>query len=365
MVARPDSTAQRRGGQCKNTGSLSLLDIVREVDKARTFPGGLAEFYIVTSADRDAKLQAAVRRYFISNSAPFVVEVLFWEDIVADIAAAPNVVAKHWKGFGGQAQSSEAESETDSTYEEDERVAEARHLYQVELVELFLERVSRDDFEQMLVRAGHGHMLQEVTEDTSYPALARYAVTRAMVGDWLRDVLRVAPADVSEDPRLNPPRGIVSRTSPIADHRRRRIAMLLQHMACLEGQQVITPGFLWIARGHENGHKVSVRDGDSSGDDGLLDYMGAIDLESVRDHLHNVLETALALISELDRDTVIAEEVPVAYMRLMHGLNARARILRHALRHGVPERASSDYHELIAQRDSAVELLICRLRENK
>jgi hypothetical protein len=128
-------------------------------------------------------------------------------------------------------------------------------------------------------------------------------------------------------------------------------------MARLEGQQVQTPGFLLIAHGHESGLNASPCDS------GPSDYMAAIDLESVRGHLHEVLEITLGLIAELDSDTVIAEEVPDAYMALMRGLNARERILRHALRHGAAERASKDYQELIEQRDAAVDLLVGHLRE--
>jgi hypothetical protein len=257
----------------------------------------------------------------------------------------------------------EARSKAESIHDEEEQMQEWRHLYQGALVDILLERVSREDFERILIRVRHGHILQEVTEGTSYSALARYALTRAIVGDWLRDLLRMVPTDVSEDPRLRALQGVIPRIPTTADPRRRRIARLLQHMSRLEGQQVQTPGFLWIAHGHESGFNASFRDTNSDRAIGLSDYMAAIDLESVRDHLHEVLETTLGLIAELDSDTVIAEEVPDAYMALMRGLNARARILRHALRHGAAERASKDYQELIGQRDAAVELLVRHLRE--
>ena len=254
----------------------------------------------------------------------------------------------------------EARSSAENIHDEEEQMLETRHLYQDALVDILLERVSREDFERMLIQVRRGHILQEVTEGTSYSAFARYALTRAIVGDWLRDLLRMAPTDVTEDPRLHAIQGAISRIPATADPRRRRIAKLLQHMSRLEGQQIQTPGYLWIAHGHEGGFNPSLRGTDL---DGLFGYMAAIDLESVRDHLHDVLETTLGLIAELDSDTVIAEEVPDAYKALMSGLNARAKILRHALRHGAAERASKDYQELIEQRDAAVELLVRHLRE--
>jgi hypothetical protein len=88
------------GGQSKNTDALTLADVIAEVAKALSFPGGIAEFYVVASGDRDVQLQTDVREHFKANPAPFHVEVIFWPDIVADISADDALVAKHWKGFG-------------------------------------------------------------------------------------------------------------------------------------------------------------------------------------------------------------------------------------------------------------------------
>lgn len=103
IVGHPPWLAGRTaGGQCKNTEVLSLAEVVAEVTKAKTFPGGLAEFYVITTGDRDAALQAAVREHFRANPAPFHVELVFWPDVIADISLEDGVVAKHWKGFGAQ-----------------------------------------------------------------------------------------------------------------------------------------------------------------------------------------------------------------------------------------------------------------------
>lgn len=88
------------GGQSKNTEDLTLAMVLAEVDKAKTFPGGLAEFYVVTSGERDAALQNAVRQHFKMHPAPFDVELVFWPDITADVSQDETLVAKHWKGFG-------------------------------------------------------------------------------------------------------------------------------------------------------------------------------------------------------------------------------------------------------------------------
>lgn len=87
------------GAQCKNTDSLTLATVIAAVEEAKTFKGGLGEFLVLTTADRHAALQADVRDYFKSNPAPFHVEVIFWQDIVDDIAQDETLVNKHWKSF--------------------------------------------------------------------------------------------------------------------------------------------------------------------------------------------------------------------------------------------------------------------------
>src|ERR1700759_1578474 len=46
------------GAQCKNTDSLTLAVIIAEVDEAKTFPGGLSEYLILTTGDRATTLPA-------------------------------------------------------------------------------------------------------------------------------------------------------------------------------------------------------------------------------------------------------------------------------------------------------------------
>jgi len=86
------------GAQCKNTEAINVNMVIAETREAATFAGGLAEFLLVTSADRDAALQAAVRDHFRVNPAPFHVEMIFWGDITADLAVDDALIEKHWKG---------------------------------------------------------------------------------------------------------------------------------------------------------------------------------------------------------------------------------------------------------------------------
>jgi hypothetical protein len=103
VVGHPKWLKKPAGGQSKNTDSPTLAMVTAEVDKAKDFPGGLSEFLFVTSGDRDAELQAAVREHYVASPAPFHVEVIFWQDITADLAGHDELVLKHWKGFGGPA----------------------------------------------------------------------------------------------------------------------------------------------------------------------------------------------------------------------------------------------------------------------
>jgi hypothetical protein len=95
----PWAKGKTAGAQCKNTDSPTLASVNSEVEKAKGFKGGLSEFLVVTSGDRDSSLQAEVREHYKVQPAPFHVEILFWSDVVADISGDAELVAKHWKGF--------------------------------------------------------------------------------------------------------------------------------------------------------------------------------------------------------------------------------------------------------------------------
>jgi hypothetical protein len=88
------------GAQCKNTDALTLKDVVAEATKAKSFRGGLGEFLVFTTGERDATLQAEVREHFRNDPLPFHVEVVFWPDIVLDLSSDEALVRKHWHGFG-------------------------------------------------------------------------------------------------------------------------------------------------------------------------------------------------------------------------------------------------------------------------
>jgi len=84
------------GAQCKNTLNPTLEMVVDEVAKAITFQPSLSEYLFVTAADRDVRLQEQVRLHYAKNPARFPVRVLFWDDLVHDMAGHPRLFKKHW-----------------------------------------------------------------------------------------------------------------------------------------------------------------------------------------------------------------------------------------------------------------------------
>ena len=89
---------QLSGAQCK-ARKLSVPLLVDEIDKAKTFRPKLSELLLVTTDSRDAELQATVLQHLENNPPPFRVEILFWEDVVLELAANADLIRKHWPGF--------------------------------------------------------------------------------------------------------------------------------------------------------------------------------------------------------------------------------------------------------------------------
>lgn len=84
------------GAQCKNTDTLSLAKLIKEVESAEAFTPGLEEYYFVVAAHRDAVFQKKVREHFNSKPAPFRVVVFFWEDLLSELTKKPEVIDKFW-----------------------------------------------------------------------------------------------------------------------------------------------------------------------------------------------------------------------------------------------------------------------------
>ncbi|MCB9609035.1 MAG: hypothetical protein H6716_20755 [Polyangiaceae bacterium] len=79
--------------------NLAFDTVLDEVAKARTFRPELEKYVIVASCSRDVDLQEQVREYTTKTSCPFQVEVLFWPDILRELAGDRALVRKYWPDF--------------------------------------------------------------------------------------------------------------------------------------------------------------------------------------------------------------------------------------------------------------------------
>ncbi len=89
------------GIQCKRhdaalNAAVTESELRGEIAKARGFKPKLARFILATTAPRDVKIQAVVRRLNERKRKPFSVEVLFWDDVLALYGKHPAVFRRHY-----------------------------------------------------------------------------------------------------------------------------------------------------------------------------------------------------------------------------------------------------------------------------
>lgn len=81
--------------QCKAVDVLSLNDVKTEVTNAEGFKPVPAEYVLLTTLNRDVKLQEAVR----GTSWPFAVRLMFWEDLSLELSGHPDLLKKHFPAW--------------------------------------------------------------------------------------------------------------------------------------------------------------------------------------------------------------------------------------------------------------------------
>ena len=89
------ATQNYAGAQCKKTDSLCITTIEEEIIKAENFDPLLKEYLIMTTAPRDTKLQAEIRK----QKRKFRVHILFWEDISQELSGHTDLLQKHFSGW--------------------------------------------------------------------------------------------------------------------------------------------------------------------------------------------------------------------------------------------------------------------------
>jgi len=93
--------ADYHGVQCKGHdgnlgGEVTKRELTDEIEKATRFKPQLAHFILATTAPRDVKIQAVLRRLNARKRKPFTVDVVFWDDILALYDQHPDVFARHY-----------------------------------------------------------------------------------------------------------------------------------------------------------------------------------------------------------------------------------------------------------------------------
>jgi hypothetical protein len=94
-----DAEGRHLGVQGKNTiTGTTRKDVMEEIAKAESFDPPLNALYVATTAKRDANIQSVVRNISASRQRDnkFSVGILFWDDIVQDLARDEAELFKHY-----------------------------------------------------------------------------------------------------------------------------------------------------------------------------------------------------------------------------------------------------------------------------
>lgn len=100
-----DSQQRFVGVQCKNTTrTITEQLITSECLKAEKFTPAIQSLYIATTAERDVHIQAFARKLSSERLSrkTFSVEVVFWADVISDLAKDDTAVRQHFPQFYNQ-----------------------------------------------------------------------------------------------------------------------------------------------------------------------------------------------------------------------------------------------------------------------
>lgn len=100
-----DKSRRSIGVQAKNTiGGVTKAVAVTEITNAGSFQPKLDALYIATSAPTDAPTQQMIRELSQAQIAAgsFPVEILFWNDVIQDLAKDDGIFFKHFPQFRGE-----------------------------------------------------------------------------------------------------------------------------------------------------------------------------------------------------------------------------------------------------------------------
>lgn len=104
ILGEPDHlTKGSAGAQCKrkNEQKLRFSKVEEEVEKAEEFDPPLREFLMMTTSDKNSKLEDKVRKLSEERQeeGKFPVRILFWEDICLKLSNHQDLMVKHFPQF--------------------------------------------------------------------------------------------------------------------------------------------------------------------------------------------------------------------------------------------------------------------------
>ena len=116
ISGRPTSGSAWAGVQCKGKDNyadktLTEAEVKAEVEKAKHFKPQLSQYIIATTGPKDANVEQLAREITVAHisSGLFSVTIWSWADIVSRIEDYPEIVEKHYPGFGQNTKAIRAE----------------------------------------------------------------------------------------------------------------------------------------------------------------------------------------------------------------------------------------------------------------
>ncbi len=102
VFGNPNKSKLNYGIQCKvrKGEKLTKKEIENEINEAKKFKPQLDTYIIITTSDRDSKLQSIVKKLNDGQKKDFFeVQIMFWEDVSLLLAEHPHLIRKYYSGF--------------------------------------------------------------------------------------------------------------------------------------------------------------------------------------------------------------------------------------------------------------------------
>ncbi|WP_350326866.1 restriction endonuclease [Pectobacterium aroidearum] len=178
------------GLQCKKKSkwpekAIKISEIKSEIEKAEKFTPPLKEFYLLTTASADAKLQKNIRELNLSRekNGDFLVHILFWDEIVRKISLYPMVAKKH---FSAGAYSNEFSPLLTTWYTSSGKVELADDEWSIAVKELFEDYYDWPTGHVIVRQRETDELIKEINEMVALPIQESTRIKRLELRKKLR-----------------------------------------------------------------------------------------------------------------------------------------------------------------------------------